>query len=412
MTPATENQKTMQTRCCVVGGGPAGMMLGFLLARSGVDVVVLEKHKDFLRDFRGDTIHPSTLELLVELGLLDEFLELSHQELRSVQITADGQTVPVADFSHLPVHCQFIAFMPQWDFLNFMAEKGEQYPSFHLHMQTEATNIIEENGKITGVRATTQAGDLVIKADLVVGTDGRRSTIREKAGLAVQDFGVPIDVLWMRIPKDPATGEQSLGYLKSGQFMVLIDRNDYFQCGFLIPKGQFESVKQRGLAALQADILSLAPFVGGYVKELDAWDKISLLTVKIDRLRQWFRPGLLCIGDAAHAMSPAGGVGVNLAVQDAVATANQLVPAFQNGQVTVDTLARIQRRRQWPVRVIQAGQIFIHKRLINASVSDPSTIPPFILWLFRHIPAFRRLPARLIGMGPRPEHIRITPKQA
>ncbi|MBD2703964.1 FAD-dependent oxidoreductase [Spirosoma sp. BT702] len=406
MSENRNEQNVVTTRCCIVGGGPAGIMLGFLLSRAGVEVIVLEKHTDFLRDFRGDTIHPSTLELLAELGLLDEFLTVPHQELRGVQVTFEGKTIPIADFAHLPTQCKFIAFMPQWDFLNFLSSKAKEFPTFNLFMQTEATDLLEENGNVVGVKATTSTGELAIKADLVVGTDGRHSVIREKAGLSVQDFGVPIDVLWMRIPKNPAIGEQSLGYVKSDKFMVLIDRHDYFQCGFLIPKGQFDAVKNRGLTALQADIRELAPFVGDYVAELDSWDKISLLTVKIDRLRQWYKPGLLCIGDAAHAMSPAGGVGVNLAIQDAVATVNQLTKSLQKGPVRIDELAQIQRRRMWPVRVIQSGQIAVHRRLINASTARATIIPSAFFWLLRHVPFLRRIPAYLVGIGPRPEHIR------
>jgi 2-polyprenyl-6-methoxyphenol hydroxylase-like FAD-dependent oxidoreductase len=406
MAQIDQNQNVLKTRCCIVGGGPAGMMLGFLLARSGVEVVVLEKHKDFLRDFRGDTIHPSTLELLAELGLLDEFLQLPHQEMHSVQATVGGEVIPMADFAHLPTKCKFIAFMPQWDFLNFMAAKAKQFPTFHLYMQTEATDLLRGNDRITGVMAKTSTSELRVEADLVVGTDGRHSTIREKAGLRSQDFGVPIDVLWMRIPKDPAIQDQSLGYVNDGKFMVLIDRNDYFQCGYLIPKGQFEQIKQQGIEALQTNIRKLAPFVGDAVNELTSWDQISLLTVKIDRLYRWYLPGLLCIGDAAHAMSPAGGVGVNLAIQDAVATANQLTRSLLQGPVSLKELGQIQRRRMWPVRVIQSGQIFIHRRLINANKKGPVAFPPALMWLFRHLPVLRRLPAYIIGVGVRPEHIR------
>lgn len=409
MIQSAQSVNTIQTRCCIVGGGPAGMMAGFLLARSGVEVVILEKHKDFLRDFRGDTIHPSTLQLLFELGLLDQFLQLPHQELKAVQGTFDGQNVPIADFSHLPTVCKFVAFMPQWDFLNFLVEKAKQFPTFHLHLETEAIDLLEENGAVVGVRATSPTGALTIRADLVIGTDGRHSIIREKAGLVVQDFGVPIDVLWMRIPKSPELGEMSLGYLKAEKFMVLINRGDYYQCGYLIPKGQFEVIKQQGLKALQASIRTLAPFEGYDVEALTSWDQISLLTVKIDRLKQWYKSGLLCIGDAAHAMSPAGGVGVNLAIQDAVATANQLTQSLQKGSVAVNELAQIQRRRQWPVRVIQAGQILVHRRLAVGSTAKPTVFPPILAWLFRHVPLIRRLPAYLIGIGPRPEHIHTKP---
>ena len=326
-----------------------------------------------------------------------------------MQGTFDGQTIPIADFSHLPTACKFIAFMPQWDFLNFLAEKAKQFSTFHLHLETEATDLLEENGTVVGVRATSSTGTLTIRADLVIGTDGRRSIIREKARLSVRDFGVPIDVLWMRIPKSPELGETSLGYLKGGKFMVLIDRQDYYQCGYLIPKGQFETIKQQGIKALQSSIRELAPFEGYNVEALTSWDQISLLTVKIDRLRQWYKPGLICIGDAAHAMSPAGGVGVNMAVQDAVATANQLTRSLQKGPVTVRELAQIQRRRQWPVRIIQAGQMFVHRRLTDVSAARPTVFPPYLVWLFRHVPLVRRLPAYLIGVGPRPEHIHTKP---
>jgi len=378
------------------------MILGFLLARTGVDVTVLEKHGDFLRDFRGDTIHPSTLELMHELGLDTEFLQLPHQELRSVSLSLNARMVPVADFSRLPVHNRFIAFMPQWDFLNFLSDKARQHPNFHLLMQTEMTDLVRQDGRVVGVRATSPTGEVTIDTDWVVGTDGRHSRVREKAGLPVQDFQVPIDVLWMRIPKDPAQTDQALGYIDQGQFMVLIDRHNYFQCGYLIPRGQFDVIKQRGLTALQDTIVRMAPFVGEHVRQLDSWDQISLLTVKIDRLRQWYQPGLLCIGDAAHAMSPAGGVGINMAIQDAVAAARYLAGPLLNGTVSEAVCRRVQRRRLLPVRLIQSAQVFVHRRIING---QNASIPAGFVWALNHVPALRRFIGRMIGMGPRPEHI-------
>lgn len=392
----------MKTTCCIVGGGPAGMMLGFLLARAGVDVTVLEKHRDFLRDFRGDTIHPSTLELMHELGLDHAFLQLPHQEMAQVSLSLNASLIPVAEFSRLPVHNKFIAFMPQWDFLNFLSDRARQFPTFRLLMQTEMTDLVWQNKRVTGVRAITPTGELTIEADLVVGTDGRRSRVREKAELPVRDFQVPIDVLWMRIPKDPSQTDQALGYINQGKFMVLIDRHDYFQCGYLIPKGQFDSIKQQGLTALQDSILRMAPFVGESVRTLASWDQISLLTVKIDRILRWYQPGLLCIGDAAHAMSPAGGVGINLAIQDAVAAARYLAGPLKQGTADIAVFRRIQRRRLFPVRLIQAAQVFVHKRIING---QNASIPAGFVWLLRHVPALRRFIGRMIGLGPRPEHL-------
>lgn len=378
------------------------MMLGFLLARAGIGVTVLEKHGDFLRDFRGDTIHPSTLELMHQLGLDRAFLQLPHQEMAQIDLSLNAKPVPVADFSRLPVHHRFVAFMPQWDFLNFIADQARQFPNFRLLMQTEMTDLIWQHNRVVGVRATTPTGALTIEADLVVGTDGRRSRVRERAGLSVRDFQVPIDVLWMRIPKDPSQTDQALFYINQGRVMVLIDRHDYFQCGYLIPKGQFDTIKQQGLPALQDAILRLAPFVGESVRTLTNWDQISLLTVKIDRLRRWYKPGLLCIGDAAHAMSPAGGVGVNMAIQDAVAAARHLAEPLKQGTVELAVCHRVQRRRLFPVRLVQAVQIVVHKRIINGQTA---TIPTGVVWLLRHVPAVRRFIGRMIGLGPRPEPI-------
>jgi 2-polyprenyl-6-methoxyphenol hydroxylase-like FAD-dependent oxidoreductase len=404
---------TLRTRCCIAGGGPAGMMLGFLLARAGIDVVVLEKHADFLRDFRGDTVHPSTLELMYELGLLDEFLKRPHQEVVQLLGIIGGTTVTVADFSHVPTHCKFIALMPQWDFLNFLAESSRRYPSFRVLMQAEVTELIDAGDRIAGVRATTPDGPVEIRADLVVGADGRHSKVRARASLRVDDVGAPIDVLWMRLPKragDPSGA--ALGRFDAGKILVALDRGDYWQCASVIPKGGYDVLRARGLQALRDDIAAVAPDLADRVGALQSWDDVKLLTVAVDRLREWYRPGLLCIGDAAHAMSPIGGVGINLAIQDAVAAANILAEPLRAGTMSVRDLAAVQRRRMLPVRLTQAMQVFIQNRVITSVLADtkPTKIP-WPLKLALAVPFLRRIPARVVGVGFRPEHVR-TPEVA
>jgi len=399
------------TRCCVVGGGPAGMIAGFLLARAGVDVVVLEKHADFLRDFRGDTIHPSTLELMYELGILEEFLRRPHQELPQFGGQVEDVTVIVADFSHLPTHCKFIALMPQWDFLNFIAEKAKAYPQFHLRMESEVTELIEENGRIVGVLAKTSQGTsqgiLEVRADLTLGTDGRHSIVRAKAGLEVIDLGAPIDVLWMRLTREPSDPYQTLGRFRAGKILVMLNRADYWQCAYVIRKGDIEAIRQKGLAAFRDDIASVAPFLRGRTDELKDWNDIKLLTVAVDRLRQWWRSGLLCLGDSAHAMSPVGGVGINLAIQDAVAAANILVEPLLRGAVRDEQLREVQERREYPTRMTQRFQIFAHKHLLRPALSQKTQVRqlPLAFKLLRRFPVLRRIPARMLGLGFRPEHV-------
>ncbi len=385
------------------------MMLGFLLARAGVDVVVLEKHADFLRDFRGDTIHPSTLELMHELGLLEEFLRRPHTELSRLEGQIGDTRLTIGDFTHLPTKCKFIAFMPQWEFLNFLAEQGRRYPAFHLRMETEVTGLIMEGGRVAGVEARAPEGPLRIEADLVVGADGRGSTVRQQAGLQIIDLGAPMDALWMQVSRAPTDPGQTLGRIAAGQILVLIDRGDYWQCAYVIAKGKFDEIRGRGLPALRDAIAGIAPFLRDRLAELRDWDQVKLLTVKVDRLRQWHRPGLLCIGDAAHAMSPIGGVGINLAVQDAVAAANILALPLRNGPPTPAQLNAVQRRREFPTRVTQGGQLFLQNRVIrNVLSSTQRQISlPLPLRLLRRWPWLQRIPAYLVGIGVRPEHIRV-----
>ena len=394
----------MQTRCVIAGGGPAGIMAGYLLARAGVPVIVLEKHADFFRDFRGDTIHPSTLELMYELGLLEEFLKQPHQEVRELRAFINGKAVPIADFTELPTRCKFIAFMPQWDFLNFLSAYAKEFPSFQLLMQHEVVDLVFDQQRVTGVRAKTPRGELEIRAELIIGADGRHSIVQARAGLERQEFGVPIDALWMRISKKQDDPQQSFGFFQQGKLLVLIDRGDYWQCGFVIPKGGFDDIKTSGLRQFQDDIVSFAAFLRDRVAELDDWSKIKLLTVQINRLRDWCRDGLLCIGDSAHAMSPAGGVGINLAIQDAVATANLLVEKLRAGSISVDDLRKVQARREWPTWLIQAMQVFIHRRVVTGQTSRRKGSLPIVFRLLKWFPVLRQIPARFIGIGPRPEH--------
>jgi 2-polyprenyl-6-methoxyphenol hydroxylase-like FAD-dependent oxidoreductase len=406
---STNELEQVRTACCIAGGGPAGMVLGLLLARAGVEVIVLEKHADFLRDFRGDTIHPSTLDVMAELGLLDEFLKRPHQEAPQLRGVVGDTELIVADFSRVPTRCKFIAFMPQWEFLNFMQERAQRYPTFHLRMRAEVTGLIEEQGRILGVRATTPEGLLEVRAALVVGADGRHSTVRVQAGLEVNDIGAPIDVLWMCISRHENDPVLPLGRFDRGRIMVLLFRGEYWQCAFVIPKGAYDTLRLRGIESFRHEVAEIAPFLSDRVGELRDWDDIRLLTVTVDRLRSWHRPGLLCIGDSAHAMSPVGGVGINLAIQDAVATANLLARPLHEGSVNDHDLARVQQRRMLPTVLTQRLQVLIQNRVLGRVLAGEGKLsPPWPVRLLRRFPFLRRIPARVIGVGFRPEHVKTV----
>ncbi|MGC1109384.1 MAG: FAD-dependent oxidoreductase [Methylovirgula sp.] len=397
----------MQTTCCIVGGGPAGMMLGFLLARAGIETIVLEKHADFLRDFRGDTIHPSTLQAMDDLGLLEEFLALPHQEARQLSAVVGDETITIADFSHLPTRAKFIALMPQWDFLNFLASKAKLYPSFRLMMQAEVDGLIEE-GVVRGATAKTTEGPLAVRADLTVGADGRHSIVRAKAGFTPLNIGAPMDVLWFRLSRKAGDSSETFGRAEAGQMLVLINRGDHWQCGYVIPKGGFDALKRQDVAVLRQQLAALVPFLADRVAEIKSWDDVKLLTVAVDRLPLWHKPGLLCIGDAAHAMSPIGGVGVNVAIQDAIAAANILAPALRSGKPVSDALlGAVQKRREPAVKLTQAMQVFIQNRAITNVLRGTGKIrAPWIVRLFNYVPWLRRWPARFVGLGFRMERVK------
>ncbi|WGD48779.1 FAD-dependent oxidoreductase [Bradyrhizobium sp. CB1650] len=406
-SPQPPERRFVKVRCCIVGGGPAGMMLGYLLGRAGIDVVVLEKHADFFRDFRGDTVHPSTLEVMDELGLIDGFLKLPHQRLQKMDGLFGGTHVRIADLNRLHTKYPFIAFMPQWDFLNFLREAGARFASLKVMMSTEAVDLIRRGETIAGVRATTPERPLDIEADLTIACDGRHSIVRERAGLKVEEIGAPMDVLWFRVGRRADGTENLFARIEPGKMMVTFDRGDYWQCAYVIAKGQYEAVKARGLQALLDDVVRMAPVLRSGIGDVKSFDDVKLLTVAINRLPHWTRPGLLCIGDAAHAMSPVGGVGVNLAVQDAVATANLLADKISRGCPCEAELDAIRARREFPVKMTQAMQVVVQNHIISGALK-PGNQPlkvPLIIRLITAVPWLQGIPARLLALGIRPEHV-------
>jgi 2-polyprenyl-6-methoxyphenol hydroxylase-like FAD-dependent oxidoreductase len=402
------SHRTITTRCCIVGGGPAGMMLGYLLGRAGIEAIVLEKHADFFRDFRGDTVHPSTLQVMDELGLIDGFLKLPHQELQKMDGQFGGSPIRIADLSRLNVKYPFIAFMPQWDFLNFLRESGKRFASLKVMMNAEATDLIWSADAVVGIKADTPEGPVEIRAGLTVACDGRHSIVRERARLEVEELGAPMDVLWFRAGKRGDENERVFARVETGKMMVTFDRGDYWQCAYVIAKNQYDAVKARGLDALREEIVRLAPILKSGIADVKSWDDVKLLTVAINRLKHWTRPGLLCIGDAAHAMSPVGGVGVNLAVQDAVATANLLAAKLVAGVPSEEELDAVRRRREFPVRMTQRMQVVVQNNIISVALK-PGAAPikaPLAARIINAVPWLQGITARFIGLGVRPEHVR------
>ncbi len=408
----TDARASLQTQCCIAGGGPAGMMLGYLMARAGVRTLVLEKHKDFLRDFRGDTVHPSTLQAMVDLGLIEGFLQRPHSELHRIGAEIDGETHIVVSFDRLPVDCRFVAFMPQWEFLNFLAEEGRKLPALTVMMEAEASELIEDGGRTVGLRGQRPGGPFEVRADLIVGADGRSSILRDQAGLKVHDLGAPMDVFWFRLSRDLKDEDQLLARINNGRFIITIERGDYWQCAYIIPKGGAEAARAEGIAAFRAKVAEAAPFLASKTSELLSFDDLKLLTVTVDRLERWSKPGLLFIGDAAHAMSPMGGVGVNLAVQDAIAAANLLAAPMAAGQALDEhRLDAVRRRRGLPTRIVQSFQVLAQDRLLKPGLGDGANahIDTGPIELVAHTPLLQRLAARMIGLGVRLERVR-SPK--
>jgi 2-polyprenyl-6-methoxyphenol hydroxylase-like FAD-dependent oxidoreductase len=401
------NRRTITTRCCIVGGGPAGMMLGYLLGRAGVETLVLEKHADFFRDFRGDTVHPSTLQVMDELGLIGEFLKLPHQQLQKMDGQFGGTSIRIADISRTRANYPFIAFMPQWDFLNFLRENGKRFASLKVMMNADATDLVWSGDRVVGVMANTPEGPVEIRADLTIGCDGRHSAVRQCAGLEVEEIGAPMDVLWFRAGRHADENESLFARVDSGKMMVTFDRGDYWQCAYVIAKGQYDAVKARGLDAFRDDVIGMAPILKSGMSDVKTWDDVKLLTVAINRLKRWTRPGLLCIGDAAHAMSPVGGVGVNLAVQDAVATANLLAAKLVRGCPSEDELDSVRRRREFPMRMTQAMQVVVQNNIISAALkpgNQPLRVPLFAR-VVNAVPWLQGITARFVALGVRPEHV-------